>query len=405
MSLIYQTKQHTHVQLDESKPLGKGGEGCVYSIINTATYPNHCAKIFYPNRLTPELEQKINFMVDNPPDTLTSTNYRIAWPIAALYQKQKFCGFIMPKAFDQSIGLERLTQPHIHIKNIDQSWIKYQRSDKQGVINCFKVCVNIAFTVNLIHQMQKYIFVDLKPQNILVTLNGFISITDIDSMQVYDDKKNLYYKSVVSTAEYSPPEYRNYLKSGSIIAKEWDNFSLAVIFYQLITGIHPFAATFGDKFHDSTTIDDHISRSLFVFGNHKHAIVQLPKLHKYYERMPADIQQLFLRAFDKPVAQRPNAEEWGKNLFDLVSQKQHLIAHNPDISPASQPKKPVGGLNQAKKINSALKPVQQQATQPRNNSAPIQISQPINAQRKSYAWIGWLIVVIAIIGVILLAQA
>ncbi|ABX03135.1 MAG TPA: hypothetical protein DEF47_12775 [Herpetosiphon sp.] len=399
MTFSYRTKQHIHVQLDQLNPLGKGGEGSVYSVINTPNYPNHCAKIFHPNRLTADLERKINFMVDNQPSTLISTNYRIAWPIASLYHNKKFYGFIMPKAFDKSIGLERVTQPQISLKGIDTQWIKYQRNDKQGMINCFKVCVNIAFIVNLIHQMKKYTFVDLKPQNILVNLNGFVSITDIDSMQVYDPQKNLYYKSVVSTAEYSPPEYQSYLKKGGNITQEWDNFSMAVIFYQLMTGVHPFAATFGGKFSNSTTIDDHISQSLFVFGDNRQTITKLPPLHTYYQQIPLNIQQLFLRAFDKPVSQRPTAEEWGQNLFELVSKDSHLIASNTAVAALALP------------VKSALKPAAQSTTghvqmfQLTKASTHSQGSQSTKAPHKSYAWVGWLIVLVCIIVVIAVANA
>lgn len=76
-----------------------GGEGEIYRNQNKA---DECAKIFHPQKITGELQEKINSMVKNPPNDPTLEKFHhhsIAWPTTKLYKdtaKTQFTGYLMP---------------------------------------------------------------------------------------------------------------------------------------------------------------------------------------------------------------------------------------------------------------------------------------------------------------------
>ena len=77
----------------ESKPFSSGGEGDVYGIIGN---PDKVIKVYHSDRLTVELEQKLNTMAKRPPSS--SVLSQVAWPLDVIYdQNNLFCGFVMPR--------------------------------------------------------------------------------------------------------------------------------------------------------------------------------------------------------------------------------------------------------------------------------------------------------------------
>ena len=82
----------------------------------------------------------------------------------------------MSKSFDNSLLPYNLCQPEIP-KKLDSQWHStYDRGSQRGIISRLKLCVNIIAAVNMIHIGNKYIIVDLKPQNLLITSSGKVSI-------------------------------------------------------------------------------------------------------------------------------------------------------------------------------------------------------------------------------------
>lgn len=92
---------------------------------------------------------------------------------------------------------------------------------------------------------------DLKPENILVTKDGRIKILDFGIAKLLDP--DLYAFSTVETRqglrlmslEYAAPEQ----VSGEAITTATDQYSLGVLLYELLAGVHPFV--FGDKTYRS----------------------------------------------------------------------------------------------------------------------------------------------------------
>jgi serine/threonine protein kinase len=323
MALNFKTSQNQNITV-EDKPLSvAGGEGQVHRIIAPSLYKNYCLKIFHPNQRHAEREPKLSYMIKHSPSELIGDKYMICWPTELVYDKNQFVGFIMPLAFEGSISLYDICRPTMK-KNLDDKWHKFNLSISQGVILRLKLCANLAIAIHKIHQMNHYMLVDMKPQNILLTNLGTISIIDLDSIQIADGSTVTYPAHAV-TAEYIPPEgHSNQLHpSEDYIPLSWDRFSLAVVFYEVLFGLPPFAATYKGKYKDCDTIAEKIKHGLFPHAaKSKKYLESLPPLHNNFQRLPKPLKELFLQAFIKghnlPKA-RPSAEEWGRSLYQEIT--------------------------------------------------------------------------------------
>lgn len=271
-------------------------------------------------------------MSKNAPSILASKSHIVCWVREVIYDKGEFVGFLMPMAFAQSIQLYELCTPKIR-NSINSIWSKkFDRNSKEGIVARLKLCTNIAVAIQTIHSLNNYVLVDLKPQNILVTPDGKISLIDCDSIQIYQNGK-LLYRSAVATQEYTPPEASRLNKDK--INQSWDYFSLAIVFYELIFGIHPYTASFKGKYKDANSIDLKIKNGLFVHGNKKGHISVLPSLHENFHIIPKSLRKLFDRAFTnghKNPRTRPSVSEWGSAIFKEISSNTPKKKFNTNIA-------------------------------------------------------------------------
>ena len=324
----------------EKTPFAKGGEGAVHRILSPISHTHMCAKIYFPKARTPSRQKKIEFMIKAPPSKLKSHNHIVCWPVEVLLASGEFSGFTMPLAFDQSIQLYELCTTKLKAK-LEVSWhTKFDRESGVGVQSRLKLCTNLAAAIHSIHSMQNYVLVDMKPQNILVTDGGKVSIIDCDSIQIAQNGRVIF-PAPVATPEYIPPEGANINPTINVVNQTWDRFSMAIMFYEVIFGLHPYAASFSGRFQDSVTIDSKIKDGLFVHGKNKVFLAVLPSLHKNFGVIPQKLKQLFIRAFDSGHRMpdvRPTAEEWGLTIFTEL--KRHKTVRQPNSSSNTLQKKP-----------------------------------------------------------------
>jgi len=303
----------------EDIPFAKGGEGAVHNLISPKN-SNECVKLYYLKERTQNRKDKVEHMIKNLPPNLNSYNHVVCWAKEAVFQGNNFVGFIMPLAFSGSIQLYELCTKKMKAK-LPQKWkLKYDRDKNGGIEARLKLCTNLASAINSVHQLKSYVLVDLKPQNVLITIDGKVSLIDCDSIQISNNGR-IMFPAKVATAEYVPPEGGRINPSKNTVNQSWDRFSLAIVFYEIIFGLHPYTATFKGKYQNSTTIDLKIKGGLFVHGKKKDYVSVLPPLHKNYAIIPKQIQVLFERAFslghNMPDV-RPTAEEWGKTLYSII---------------------------------------------------------------------------------------
>lgn len=78
------------------------------------------------------------------------------------------------------------------------------------------------------------IYRDLKPENVLITSDGYIKITDFGLSKISDQHQET--KTICGTPEYLAPEILFKLGYG----KEIDFWTLGCLMYELMVGIPPF---------------------------------------------------------------------------------------------------------------------------------------------------------------------
>ncbi|MFN8182206.1 MAG: hypothetical protein U0X34_10190 [Bacteroidia bacterium] len=334
MAITVYTATRKSIQLEEQPLAAAGGEGSVHRVKSTPGFPNHCAKIYHHPKRNLLRKQKVEFMVQNKPSILSTTSYIICFPIEIIYDhKSNFVGFIMPLAFNGSEKLYELTTAKV-APRLQLHWSKFERTSKSGIERRLKVCVNIAQAIHDIHITNKYTIVDLKPQNILITNEGKISITDVDSFQISRNGNVLHF-SEVTTPEYAPPESNRLNPSKDLIPENWDRFSLAVSFYEILFGIHPFTSTCDGQYESVTTIGEKIQKGLFVHGSKKIYLTVIPSIHNNFFNLPTSIRNLFIKAFEDGhtnPASRPSAEDWGKTIYTELNRNIGIKANTTTIS-------------------------------------------------------------------------
>ncbi len=322
----YTTLKGKRVRIEDNH-FGKGGEGKIHKVLPTKDFPNHCAKVFFVKKVTSKSQSehenrdfRIKYMILNPPVQLEDDKVRVCWPVDALYNGKHIIGFIMPLAFNDSIQLYGLCQPKLK-KKLSNDWhATYNRLTKNGVLSRLKLCTNISIAINNVHNDSGYVFVDLKPPNILVTRDGKVSLIDCDSLQISENGKVFFHASV-ATEEYIPPEGRNVDTKTATIEQSWDLFSLAVIFYQILFGLHPYSVSFKGMNETNNSLQYRIRNSLFAHGQRKSEITVAPELHNHYNLLPYDLRDLFKKAFEITIYGqngRPTAEEWGRAFYGAI---------------------------------------------------------------------------------------
>lgn len=311
----------------DGKPLGKGGQAVVYRIMFPVSLSDCCVKIYH-DRCSSELIERLRYMIDNPPKQLKTSAFCICWPMGLVYNKNKaVVGFYMPMAFPCSRDLYILSYYAKGKKISDRfkknsDWFdKYERNTASGIMNRLKMIANISQAFYQIHKSGKYVALDIKPMNILATSTGRISIVDTDSFQIADVDKILF-SGAAATPEYCAPEFDEQFIQKRPFTVSNDLFSLSVMYYQIIMGVHPFTGVKLLPPYDTEEFSELkpvIHRSLFLYGCNKRYVEKLtPNPHAFFERMPRTLQLMFIRAFDAPNY-RPTMEEWCKELFKIIT--------------------------------------------------------------------------------------
>lgn len=324
MSTYYIKEAFNNVALSlEPKKLGSGGEGDVYKV----TAPNHlqgmCFKKYIDKYQNHEKQHKIEFMIVNPPHNLNKETVKICWPLNTVYDNNhKFVGYLMPLAYENSEELYHLTLNKS--KRLPYSWQKFFNDTQESRDLSLKICVNLCSATYSIHNLKQYIFVDFKPQNVMFTNDGRVSLVDCDSLQINKDDTGHTHYGRVNTAEYTPPEGATVVVSQTLINESWDRFSLAVVLYQLMFRVHPYTATFTAPYQELASVADKIKNNLFVYGRGNKYLASLPPPHKGFVDLNPQIQSLFQKAFAQKTNQRrPSSVDWGKTLYELIQSNSH----------------------------------------------------------------------------------
>lgn len=294
------------VEIENQPSLGRGGEGEVYKVIAPAKYAGYCVKLYNKNKITDEKIKKLEYLLKHNPITDSKGHRSVIWIENIVYLKEKnaknyvFGGLLMPIA--EGYSLEYLCSNKFPLNRIRSNettlYQKFDRTHPDNFKSRLVVCYNIAVALAQLHHSGLYVHADIKPENIIFNSKGKISIIDFDSVQVVENGKVLF-PALAQTPEYIPPSYQQNLHKNTIFNPFTDVFSITVIFYRILTGIHPFAATnFKAPYQNVTDIPTAIQQKLFPFGEKQKYFNQIPPPHQLFRKLPKNLQNVFLEVLE-----------------------------------------------------------------------------------------------------------
>lgn len=295
-----------------NKPFASGGEADIYEVLSPTSYSGLVLKIYKVNKRTKQKEDKIKFLIGNKPNlTPLNGHHSVIWPIHLAYMSEKFIGYTMPKA--SGIKLELLCHRKLP-ENLPKEWEKFSFNTPRSTEARLKLCYNISAALSQIHSFGCYVLVDMKPDNVIVKSNGLISIIDIDSTEIINNNK-LLFPAHVATPEYIPPEYYKSIPDfgKDVINQTWDRFSIAIIFYRLLLGIHPFTASLKSPYENLTNVSDIIQKGFLPVGKSGGKFRIIPPPHFNFNKLETQIQHLFINALEESTNNpniRPTTDEW-----------------------------------------------------------------------------------------------
>ncbi len=314
------------------KALASGGEAQLFAVTTTG-YTQLIAKVYHPSKKTKLREDKLAYLIVNRPKS-SHPDTKLIWPQQKIYdEKGAFIGFLM--SYFEGEKLEILCLPRIP-KKFCPTWNSYNFEEDSRTNKRLHICYLIASAMNDLHQLNNYVLVDFKPDNVVISLDGQIAFVDLDSIEVVSEGQTVF-DAPVATPEYSPPD--SYLDNPIVDPTQedpWDRFSLGVILYKILLGIHPYAATPKAPYEYANNLYQKIELGLFVYHPEKQSFLSIiPAQHEKFRALDYRIQELFMRCFvaghDRPFA-RPSAEEW---THALRYYNTNGSINRPDLPPLS----------------------------------------------------------------------
>ncbi len=184
--------------------------------------------------------------------------------------------------FGEENGMYYIAMEFVEGWNLKEFLEQHSLSDEELIDLAFKITEAVA----VLHK-RGYIHRDLKPENILIDRQGNVKITDFGIAFHTSQFRMTSEGALLGTPLYMSPEQINNLP----LTPASDVFSLGIIFYQLITGKHPFESQrIGEIFSQILTkpIDD---------------------LTQYRPTLPAWFVKLVNRMLEKDQNNRPTSAE------------------------------------------------------------------------------------------------
>lgn len=153
------------------------------------------------------------------------------------------------------------------------------------------------------HQ-KKIIHRDIKPQNILMTADGVLKVTDFGIAKAVDSSTIVATGNAIGSVHYFSPEQAK----GKYVNESSDLYSCGIVLFELATKKLPFEA------------DSHISIAL------KHINEELPKPSSINPNIPTNLENLILKATAKNQADRyQNADEMLHDMRGILQNPNYEV--------------------------------------------------------------------------------
>lgn len=327
--------------------IGHGSEGDVYAIDGQ---PEYVAKIYADAKYVQVtnrhegrpngqefMHAKVREMVRLSPVLKTQqwASYHshsfLAWPTDTLVDASgSFCGYVMPRVRGTG-NLYGAVDDYAH----DSFFGPGNYTWKTAI----KIAKQLAFVTGKLHEAG-IVIGDFNPQNYLLDRDGLVSFVDIDSYTISPSFKTLVaFPGLVAPELQGKPWSKK--RNDCQFTKESDDFSLACLIFQLLTGEHPFNAVIMKPGMASVSQS---SQELNIRNGDcpyvKHGIVprKASAPDVFGLLLPDYLRILFIKCFDytskdatspERIKARPTAAEWYAALDKLDNERMRQCRANP----------------------------------------------------------------------------
>ena len=173
--------------------------------------------------------------------------------------------------------------------------------------NVSDVLVQMADGLNHLHD-RGWIHLDYKPENIMISLNGHVSLIDFDTAQKMPRKPKKYPK-ISGTPSYMPPEQ---LK-GESVDQRADIYAWGSTAYELLTHLRPFGGRTPEE-----------SRR-----NQLDAKFRVKPVHQHNPQVPVALSQLIGNCLaHQPDARYPNMTVLNARLHSILGVQHQPVAEH-----------------------------------------------------------------------------
>ena len=172
---------------------------------------------------------------------------------------------------------------------------------------------SMLLAINHLHK-KKIIYRDIKPENVMVNVKGYIKIIDFGTVKEIEDRTS----TVIGTSHYMAPE----ITKGEGYSFEVDIWSIAICMYEFFCGKLPF----GEEFEDPMDIYRAVCKEELSFPNFVHDEKYMALLNKMLKKNPANRLWKFEQIKTDPYF---SDFDWSK-LISLSYPPPYMIQMKPD---------------------------------------------------------------------------
>ncbi len=244
--------------------LGRGGMGIVYDAHDPMIGRNVAVKVINLRAMSEGADESF----------LRERLFREARSCGKLLHPGIVIVFDVGQADDSAfIAMERVDGPSLH--GIISSGTQIATKEVLRIVEQAAAALDFAHVHGIVHR-------DIKPANIMLTSEGAVKVADFGIAKIMSGATTTVTQAVLGTPSYMSPEQ---IEARDLDGRS-DQFSLAVLSYELLTGIKPFQ---GDSI---ATIAHQI-----VYG-------QRPSPRSVNASLPAGLDGVFERAFARVREER-----------------------------------------------------------------------------------------------------